>query len=151
MLDEDGRRDPVRTAQVRELVRIRDEEERVIKPWNSYEARWHALLADAGPVTFALIPWPLPTPPKNIGQLVPAAIEKFLFSPLLVRQNTITRRERIRASLLRWHPDKMSGVLSRVVEEDRTVVRDGIHAVFRCLRFLQELERRSDTAVKAMP
>ncbi|EPS98042.1 hypothetical protein FOMPIDRAFT_1127400 [Fomitopsis schrenkii] len=149
--DANGRRDPVRTTQVREEVRILDEETRLLKLWDGYEARWRALLADTGPVTFADVPWPSPTTPKAIDELVPAVIEEFLFGPLRVRQNTITRRERIRASLLRWHPDKVSGVLSRVVEEDQTMVRDGIHAVFRCLKVLQDSDRQSDTAAAAVP
>ena len=148
--DANGRRDPVRTAEVREQVRILDEETRLLKLWDGYEARWRALLASSDPIAFAHIPWPAPTTPKAVEELGPAVIEEFLFGPLRARNNTITRRDRIRASLLRWHPDKVSGVLSRVVEEDQPLVREGVHAVFRCLKALQDSDRQSDTPAVPM-
>lgn len=142
--DANGRRDLARTAEVREQVRILDEETRLLRLWDSYEARWRAILVDTGPVTFGQVPWPAPVAPKAVDELVPVVIEEFLFGSLRVRNNTITRRDRIRASLLRWHPDKVCGLLSRVVREEQSMVREGVHAVFRCLRVLQELDRQYD-------
>jgi len=141
--DENGRRDMVRTEQLRAEVRLLDAEERLMSHWNAYQARWRTLLATSTPVAFADIPWPLYTSPKSVEELVPSAIEEFLMGPLKVRKNTVTRRERVRASLLRWHPDKLSALLMRVVQEDEVVVRDGINAVFRSLKALQDGERQS--------
>ncbi|KAH9926697.1 uncharacterized protein B0H18DRAFT_1005162 [Fomitopsis serialis] len=141
--DANGRLDKVRTEQLREEVRILDEDTRLTKLWDSYETRWRALLATTDPVTFTHIPWPLPVFPKAVDELAPAAIEEFLLGPLRVRKNTVTKRERIRASLLRWHPDKISNLLSRVIDEDQAVVREGVHVVFRCLKAMQDSDRRN--------
>lgn len=140
--DAHGRRDKVRTEQLRAEIRLLDEEARLTAQWNAYEARWCALLAVNTPVTFKDVPWPLPSAVASVDDLVPGAIEEFLFGPLRVRRNTVTKRERFRASFLRWHPDKMSALLQRVVPEDESAVQEGVKAVFRCLRALQEAQRR---------
>ncbi|KAH9835203.1 uncharacterized protein C8Q71DRAFT_764653 [Rhodofomes roseus] len=141
--DANGRRDMVRTEQLRAQVRMLDEEARLMNLWSGYETRWRAMLAGTGPVTFANVPWPLPVALKTVDELVPAALEEFLFGSLRLKDNTVTRRERMRASLLRWHPDKLSVLMSRVVEEDEAVVREGIHTVFRHLKAMQDSDRRS--------
>lgn len=141
--DATGRRDMARTEQLRAEVRILDEETRLMKLWDGYETRWRALLARMDPVTFADVPWPLPVTPRTVDELVPATVEEFLLGSLRVRKNTVTRRERIRASLLRWHPDKVSALMSRVVEDDRAAVREGIHTVFRHLKAMQDFDRGS--------
>ncbi|KZT70516.1 hypothetical protein DAEQUDRAFT_725448 [Daedalea quercina L-15889] len=148
--DANGRRDKVRTEQLREEIRILDEEARLVKLWDGYEARWRAVLAATDAVTFEDVPWPLPLTPRTVDELVPAAIEEFLFGSLRVRRNTVTRRERIRASLLKWHPDKAAALMSRVIREDQAVVREGIHTVFRCLKDMQDAYKPSpDMAEKS--
>ena len=132
---------------LREEIRILDEESRLTKLWDGYEERWGALLATMDPVTFADVPWPLPFVPETVDELVPAAIEEFLFGSLRVRRNTVTRRERIRASLLRWHPDKVSALMSRVASKDQGMVREGIHAVFCCLMDMQDANRQSPNMI----
>ncbi|KZT10344.1 uncharacterized protein LAESUDRAFT_721682 [Laetiporus sulphureus 93-53] len=154
LLDAHGRRDTVRTERLRAKVRLLDEEARLIKLWETYEMRWRTLLAGSGPVTFQDIPWPMPPASKvrfmgsvkptpiSLEDLTQKAMEEVLFGPLKIRGNTVTRRDRIRTSLLRWHPDKFSPVLQRVVEEDTEAVREGIYTVFRHLKVLQETERQ---------
>lgn len=139
--DANGRRDVVRTEQLRAEIRLQDEEKRLMAQWDAYEARWRALLASSSTVSFRDVPWPTPTAPSSVDELTNAAIADFIFGPLQVRKNTITRRERIRASLLRWHPDKVYSILVRTVEEDTNVVREGVNTVFRCLKALQDAER----------
>ncbi|KAH7924927.1 hypothetical protein BV22DRAFT_474890 [Leucogyrophana mollusca] len=138
-----GRRDKVRTERVRQELRLQVEEKRRIDRWEGYEGRWSVLLSSEGPLTFMDIPWPLQTPPstRDIKLLCPKSISEFLFESLSVRSNITTRRERIRSSLLRWHPDKTSSLVKRVVQEDVDIVRDGINAVFHCLKGLQDAER----------
>jgi hypothetical protein len=114
------------------------EEQLVMTRWETYEQQWRTLLAATSPVTFYDIPWPVESAPTDVRQLTPEAISTFIFAPLRVRRNQVTQRERIRASLLRWHPDKLASVLRRVVENDREVVQEGVGAVFRCLNALQQ-------------
>src|SRR3989442_14148393 len=101
------------------------EEQLVMQQWEAYEDQWRALLSSNGPITFKDIPWPLEIGPTDVKQLTPANISKFLLASLRVRQNKVTQKERIRASLLRWHPDKLASVLRRVVEGDIEAVREG--------------------------
>ncbi|PCH44921.1 hypothetical protein WOLCODRAFT_27147 [Wolfiporia cocos MD-104 SS10] len=146
LYDRQGRRDDARTEELRAEIRLQDEEKRVMEQWNAYEDRWRILLATDTPVAFADVPWPLSPAPVTASELTSEAVEKFLFAPLNVRQNTVTKRERIRASLLRWHPDKVSAVLQRVVEGDADAVRNGVNTVFLCLRALQDKDRQLCTS-----
>jgi hypothetical protein len=136
--DGQGRRDKVRTDSIRQEIRLQEREKLLMDRWEIYERKWGALLAADDPVSFRDMPWPLPTCPSTVEELAFAAISDFLLDPLGVRTNKVTKRERIRTSLLRWHPDKMSSILCRVVEDDVDIVREGIGAVFTCLKCMKE-------------
>ncbi|KAJ2922694.1 hypothetical protein H1R20_g14394, partial [Candolleomyces eurysporus] len=92
-------------------------------------------------LTFADIPWPVQpqddvTRPLTLQDLTRERIEEFLLAPLTVRGCTITRKDRIRSSLLRWHPDKMSSIIKQTDPREKEDVMEGIHAVIRCLHRL---------------
>lgn len=108
---------------------------------------------------------PYPPPPERIlAELTPANIRKFLLDPLSVRsppgtgglengsngkssgkdRKAPTPKERIRSSMLRWHPDKMGPVIEKVREGEREAVVRGVHEVVRALRGLMgEVGRES--------
>ncbi|KAI0711146.1 hypothetical protein C8T65DRAFT_647660 [Cerioporus squamosus] len=136
-----GRKDKARTEELRAEVRIRNEERKLLDYWDAYETRWRALLVSTTPIAFNDIPWPVDPPPSSVDALTPDAVAEFLFAPLRVRANAVSKKDRIRASLLRWHPDKLSAVVARTAEEDAESVRAGINAVFRVLMALQDAER----------
>ncbi|TBU28543.1 hypothetical protein BD311DRAFT_758429 [Dichomitus squalens] len=142
--DASGRKDKARTEQVRAEVRLVDEERRTLERWDAYEARWNALLSSTTSVTFADIPWPASPPPSSAEDLASDVITEFFLGPLLVRSSTVLMKDRIRTSILRWHPDKLSAIVSRTVEGDLDSVRAGINTVFHVLRSLQDLERNLD-------
>ncbi|KAG1771949.1 hypothetical protein EV702DRAFT_1134706 [Suillus placidus] len=126
--DAQGRRDKARTERIRAELKLQEEEKAKMGRWREYDERWKALAADAAAFT-------LP------------AISEFLFESLSVRANTVTKKSRIRSSILRWHPDKSSLVVGRVVAGDVDAVREGIHAVFHCLKRLQDDERDNNNTV----
>lgn len=136
--DAQGRRDKVRTAWMQEEIRLQDEEKRITDQWNAYETRWKALSASGGPVTWKDIPWPSTTSTASSSDLPHEAVAEFILSMFKVRGYTGSRKERIRSSLLRWHPDKTATLLSRVSEEERSEVQEGVNAVFRSLKQLQD-------------
>jgi hypothetical protein len=136
--DAQGRRDKVHTDRIRYEIRLQKREKLLKERWEMYERKWGALLASDDRVSFKDMPWPLQRCPSSVGDLTFKAISDFLLEPLEIRTNTVTKRERIRTSLLRWHPDKMSSVLCRVVEEDVGIVREGVGAVFMCLKSMKE-------------
>lgn len=136
--DASGRRDKVRTESIREEIRLQEREKLLMDRWATYERKWHALLEADTPISFKDIPWPLATCPSTVDDLTSSAISDFLLEPLQVRTNTVSRRERIRTSMLRWHPDKISDVLGRVIEDDERAVREGIGAVFVSLKRMKE-------------
>lgn len=147
--DAQGRRDKARTERIRAELKLQAEEKIKMDRWKEYEERWKALAASDKALAFADIPWPLRTAPssRDTDALTLPAISEFLFESLSVRTNTVTKRSRIRSSILRWHPDKSSLVVGRVVAEDVDAVREGIHAVFHCLKRLQDDERDSTNTV----
>ncbi|KAG5642473.1 hypothetical protein DXG03_002751 [Asterophora parasitica] len=74
----------------------------------------------------------------TLADLTPAAIERFLLESLGVRGCEVTRRERVRAQLLRWHPDKCGVWIGRAGvrdqdEDEREMVREGVRRVGECL------------------
>lgn len=140
--DASGRRDPKRTEEVRQIVEKEDREQRIRDRWSAYEGAWTRLTSSNDPITFACVSWPLAVPPKDPAQLRDsAAIANFLFESLGLPENTVSRKDRLRTSLLRWHPDKLSGIISRTEADDRAAVKEGIDAVVISLRSLQEEER----------
>lgn len=140
--DANGRRDPRRTEEVRRIVEQEDKEQKIRDRWASYESAWARLTSSNDSVTFATMPWPIATTPNDPTRLRDsAAVASFLFESLSLAGITTTRKDRLRTSLLRWHPDKLSGIISRTVDDDRAAVKEGIDAVVISLRSLQEEER----------
>lgn len=145
--DKDGRRDYERTELVRKIVEREDAERRIRERWENYESAWLRLMSrspskELKTVTFKSIPWPLIIPPTSNADLHDQSkISEFLFESLTLEGNKTTRKERIRASLLRWHPDKLHGVLTRVPEEELEEVKIGVDTVIMALMKIQEAEK----------
>ncbi|KAG9311581.1 hypothetical protein JVU11DRAFT_7790 [Chiua virens] len=141
--DASGRRDRVRTERIRQELQLQDMEGQRIVRWEASETRWRTIQSSPAPITFVDFPWPLAehVSSRDLNSLTRRAISNFLFESLAVRGNATTKRERIRSALLRWHPDKISVLLSRVVSDDLELVREGIHVVFGILKSLQVAER----------
>jgi hypothetical protein len=142
--DSEGRRDMVKTQAVREELKLRDIEKALVDTWEGYEGRWKVLLASGrgkevvADLRFRDVPWPVDTGGEvvELRDLTVKGVEEFLLGGLRVRGCGVTKKERVRSSLLRWHPDKMTGVFARVVEEDIDMVKDGINVVICCLQML---------------
>ncbi|KAI6024344.1 hypothetical protein EDC04DRAFT_2869491 [Pisolithus marmoratus] len=143
--DASGRRDKTRTERVLSGIRLREDEQRRVERWERYEARWRSVFGGSRePLTFFDFPWPLCNllTEKSIDGLTTRTIGEFLFESVGVLGSSATRRERIRCSLLRWHPDKISPLLRRVVAEDVELVQEGVLRVFRALKALQDPSAR---------
>lgn len=140
--DTQGRRDRARTAQMQEEIRLQDEEKRIMDRWTAYETRWRALVASNSDLSWSDIPWPTVDHPASSDALTPEAISEFIFATFRVRGMNGLRKDRIRSSILRWHPDKLPGVVSRVLDEERHVVQDGINTVFGALKQIQDQEKQ---------
>ena len=145
--DAQGRRDIVRTQAVRDDLKLREIEKVLVERWEAYERRWKELLMNGKvregvpaevDLSFVDVPWPVDVGEKEVevGDLTMGRVEEFLLGGLRVRGCGVTRKDRIRSSLLRWHPDKMTGVVARVVEEDVEMVKQGVNTVIHCLQKL---------------
>lgn len=142
-----GKRDHERTKAIRAELKLKAEEEALTERWEAYEKAWKSLprLINSRELTFHDIPWPIAIPEQDgtkknsqkrkigVRDLTPVAIEEFLTDVLRVRGTKISKKERIRASLLRWHPDKMTSIVSRVAEDDIEEVKKGVAAVAAAL------------------
>lgn len=123
-------------------------------------------------IQFEDIPWPIPPPlsatpttpstsrskpqtrPVEIQDITLDSVRTFLFSTLALppshvfwtqqKGGRLNERQIVKASLLRWHPDKLGGVMRRVAlgsgEDDSEVrrVKEGVNAVVECLTHLKE-------------
>jgi hypothetical protein len=144
--DAQGNRDYARTEAIREELRLSAMEAVLVERWKKYESRWADLAGKAGrdrnksrDVRFEDVPWPVcPADGKSLrlADLTVDRVEEFLLEGLKVRGCSVTKKERVRSSLLRWHPDKMTAVLARIIETDLEAVREGIHTVVLCLHQL---------------
>ncbi|RPD65643.1 hypothetical protein L226DRAFT_530814 [Lentinus tigrinus ALCF2SS1-7] len=135
-----GRKNKARTDELRTLSQIPDEERRAVEWWTEYETRWRILLSSAYPVAFQDVPWPVTPWARMPSDLTPEAIEEFFLAPLRASSNTVSRKARVRACILRWHPDKLSAVIARTEEKHLDDVRSGINAVFRVLKSIKDLD-----------
>jgi hypothetical protein len=111
------------------LERRRQEE-----AWETYEHRWAAIQSNGSPLKFKSIPWPTTSPPRDVREITPAAIAKFILSP--AHSRGISRKERIKGALRRWHPDRFGRILNRVDVKEKGAVERGVGIVARCLNEL---------------
>jgi hypothetical protein len=109
-------------------------EKLILKAWTNYESRWSSLASSKEELEFKGIPWPVIVPPRNTADITRDAVVAFLFSSF--HSQTQTRKERIRAAQLRWHPDRFRRFLGRVPESDKAAVEEGVGIVARCLNEL---------------
>ena len=89
-------------------------------------------------IGFTDVAWPVARRPESPDWLTVGAVREFVLAPL--RRKDVApskRKDRIRQLLLRYHPDKTGFLLSRVAEEERDLVLEGIHNVFMSLKLLQ--------------
>ncbi|TFY76684.1 hypothetical protein EWM64_g7328 [Hericium alpestre] len=117
----------------------------------AYERRWQELLAPSDVSSAAIpasmrfedVPWPIFRSGEHVSaeQLTAEAISAFLLPAVSVREDEAAgakrRRDRLRETMLRFHPDKFEGrVLLRIREEDRPAVMEGVGIVARAINVL---------------
>ena len=144
--DENYSPDKVRTEMARAENRLQDEERAIQKRWDDYDAQWRALVVVAvkkEQMSWQDVPWPVQDKPMSPDDITPDAVAAFLFATYTIRGSTRNEKERIRSSLLRWHPDKFpQAVQAKLSEEERAMVMDGVNSVFMSLKHIVDMERK---------
>ncbi|KAG9011356.1 hypothetical protein FRB94_008640 [Tulasnella sp. JGI-2019a] len=129
--------------------------------WELYEARWAALVTKPpteNSLRFIDIPWPslVPLPPPSMASLPPPtplqiaavlnprAVAAFILSP----HHSVDKpaKARLRAALLRFHPDKVQRWMSLIKDTERASVVMGVEIVVRCLN---EMMRKLEYSITA--
>jgi len=126
--------------------RRKNEEQVVVASWQRYERKWQDLsngvFTDGRPLTFYDIPWPVSMPARSFEELQSGAIEKFLLNPC--HSPTKTRKMRLRAALMQWHPDKFAQrFVDRIEESHRTAILAAVNSVARTITELMNKENES--------
>ena len=111
---------------------------------DAYERLWVGLLgskSNSADLGFGDIPWPVQGESSNISQITAEAVSSFLFLPGDKGHDEAgrgrVRKEELRGTILRFHPDKFEGrVIPRVKDEERAAVREGANAVTRAVTAL---------------
>jgi hypothetical protein len=127
--------------------RARDERERRrrVEARKAYQSRWTELLgsvSESADLGFGDIPWPVRGGAPDISRLTVEAISGFLFEGQKEQEvdeagQARMRKEELRGTMLRFHPDKFEGrVVRRVRDGDREAVREGANAVTRAVAAL---------------
>ncbi|GJE86707.1 hypothetical protein PsYK624_027880 [Phanerochaete sordida] len=118
-----------------EIQRLRDRYEpadpkaSLVDKFNLYEQKWLALKTGFNPnglpvpdgsVPFHEMPWPVLDPLGDLSKLTLDAVRAFIFHEARP-QTTEGRsdREKVKAELLRFHPDKLAAVLRKVLPDDK--------------------------------
>ncbi|KAH9176570.1 hypothetical protein EDB89DRAFT_1938734, partial [Lactarius sanguifluus] len=104
--------------------------------WKAYERQWAAIVIgkDDSPLTFRSVPWPMTLPPRSAREVTSEAVAKFILSH--AHSEGVSRKDRIKSALRRWHPDRFGRILDRVDVKDRAAVERGVGIVARCLNDL---------------
>ena len=103
----------------------------------TYEKNWQAILRSSSPLSFSSIPWPVLMRPSGPSSMTKDEIETFVLGWLArLPKDALKRKERVKAALKRWHPDKFARFARRVDEEERDVVLEAAGNVARCLNEL---------------
>ena len=115
----------------------------VARAWKGYEQQWARITAgnDEEPLSFAAIPWPTATKPTDAMGITRDNIREILLSRH--HSKDVSNKDRIRAALKLWHPDKFKRILDRVGEPERDQVEEAAGVVARCLNGLMEEVRKS--------
>ena len=139
----------MRTKRIRDQLDEQERESKVLTAWTEYEDRWRASLSvghrnnptsdiEGQGIGFGDVAWPVAKRPEDPDLLTVGAVREFVLAPLRGKDITPSKRkDRIRQLLLRYHPDKTAFLLSRVAEEEKDRVREGINNVFMSLKLLQ--------------
>jgi len=119
-------------------------EEKMLAAWRGYQVSWSTTMAGKPtPLTYASIPWPVSSEPFFPSTLTPSRIAEFLLSPL--HSTNKTGMERLRDAMKIWHPDKWEGkFMSRVVDSEQVIVREGLGMVARALIELMHVQKKLD-------
>ena len=103
-------------------------------PWEKYRNRWETLSSSSN-LRFAMIPWPVTSPPRGPGDLTEKAIKEFLSSEMLPPDAPL--KKRIQSLLLWLHPDKFEQkFMGRVDVMDKAEVKAAVTSVTQCLNKL---------------
>lgn len=113
-----------------------------------YETRWKALLAGEGDedsLLFRDIPWPClqaygkSSASFSLEELTAESVSTFLFDSIQDSDVDKAKRDKLRETLLRFHPDKFEGrVMSRVKFVDKERVQEAVGIVVRILNELSK-------------
>ena len=140
----------MRTKRIRDQLDEQERERKALAAWAEYEDRWRTSLLigrnnsssapedqDQG-IRFRDVAWPVAKRVESPDGLAVGAVREFVLAPLRGKDTTpLKRKDRIRQLLLRYHPDKTAFLLSRVAEEEKDRVCEGINNVFMSLKSLQ--------------
>ncbi|CDO72651.1 hypothetical protein BN946_scf184985.g70 [Trametes cinnabarina] len=138
---------------------------RVVEARQAYDVRWKELLAPGGmagaegTLRFADVPWPvmpaLASGSKHgeryvvtIEDLTAEAISAFLLPPAGVDDTETVKKdkkEKLRETMLRFHPDKFGGRIMRLVRaSDKELVQEAVGTVARTLNTLMNGKKPMD-------
>ncbi|KAL6305936.1 hypothetical protein BKA93DRAFT_730099 [Sparassis latifolia] len=84
-----------------------------------------------GPIRFFEMPWPVFVPIVSPADVTEERVREFLFHPL--RSSGKTRKETLNSDFLKWHPDKFSVQLPKILEAERSKVAETAEIVARIL------------------
>jgi len=129
-------------ARTDERPKLSTSDARIISAWRRYQLSWTTTMAGESTfLTCSSIPWPVVSEPFTPSSLTPARISEFLLSA--THSTLKSPMDRLRDAMKLWHPDKWEGkYMSRLVDSDKEIVREGLGMVARGLIELMHAQKR---------
>ena len=139
--------------QRKEAARIKAEQEAAARAadvdqlFAMYDWKWKLLKGDLVSITFADFPWPVLDFVAHPDDITYLRVKEFVFHLSRSSQEGKNRKDRVRAEMLKWHPDKFNTKLPKVTECERGAVRE---AAGRVARFLNQMMEGIEMEVQGM-
>ncbi|KAF8601583.1 hypothetical protein BDV93DRAFT_445625 [Ceratobasidium sp. AG-I] len=107
--------------------------------WAAYSAQWECILSlprnipeqDLLTTRHLALPVLVVTPFTGTSGISKSELEAFFLSD--AHSQGKTRKERVRAALLTWHPDKCEKWICKFREDRRPIIRELVGVIARCL------------------
>jgi hypothetical protein len=101
--------------------------------FEKHERQW-SMLGKQDELVWSSFPWPVLRVVSSAGELTEGAIGAYVESPYHPGDKSKSLKERIKEHIRRWHPDRFdTRLLPKVVERERTEVKEGADTVVRSL------------------
>ncbi|KIJ14616.1 hypothetical protein PAXINDRAFT_169749 [Paxillus involutus ATCC 200175] len=148
--EERERQAQLRAGQVRRDAPVTPPDGNIVQQFTIYEAKWDELRNNNSlpPIDVSELPWPVLGGIRFMEQITYEAVRTFIFYPDRPSVEGKSARDKVKAEVLRFHPDKFNTrVVPKVQPSQQAVAREIAGAVTRILTSIMTEEMDKEKSV----